>query len=62
MRHVVTPTLWVQKAIKDNKFVVDRVPGKMSMSDTLCEIRRLLHSDEVLRHDGIRPTSERQRG
>ena len=32
--HLETPTLWVQKAIKDKKFVVHKVPGTLNMSDT----------------------------
>ena len=34
VRHLETPTLWVQTAMKDKKFVVNNVPGKLNTCTT----------------------------
>ena len=31
VRHFETPTLWVQKASEDKKFVVHKVPGQLNV-------------------------------
>ena len=33
VRHLETPTLWVQKALKDGRFQLAKVPGKSNPAD-----------------------------